>query len=60
MAADRVFGAEAAAGPLSAEQAGPDSAIATAGIGTTANTLVGAMMLLSRHPEQRALLRDDE
>ena len=38
---------------------GQINSIATAGIGTTANTLVGAMMLLSRHPEQRALLRDD-
>lgn len=38
---------------------GQINSIATAGIGTTANTLVGAMMLLSRHPEQRALLRED-
>lgn len=38
---------------------GQINSIATAGIGTTANTLVGAMMLLSRHPDQRAMLRDD-
>jgi cytochrome P450 len=42
-----------------AELFGQINSIATAGIGTTANTLAGALMLLSRHPEQRDLLRED-
>jgi cytochrome P450 len=36
---------------------GQINSIATAGIGTTANTLGGALMLLCRHPDQLALLR---
>jgi len=42
-----------------AELFGQINSIATAGIGTTANTLAGALMLLSRHPEQRDLLLTD-
>jgi cytochrome P450 len=38
---------------------GQINGIATAGIGTTANTLAGAMMLLSRHPDQRAMIAAD-
>lgn len=41
-----------------AELFGQINSIATAGIGTTSNTLAGALMLLSRHPDQRALLQD--
>lgn len=36
---------------------GQINSIATAGIGTTSNTLGGALMLLCRHPEQMALLK---
>jgi cytochrome P450 len=36
---------------------GQINSIATAGIGSTANTLAGALMLLCRHPDQLALLR---
>ncbi|MDB5685870.1 MAG: hypothetical protein JWR77_459 [Rhizorhabdus sp.] len=36
---------------------GQINSIATAGIGTTANTLGGALMLLCRHPDQLALLK---
>lgn len=35
---------------------GQINSIATAGIGTAANTLAGALMLLGRYPDQRALL----
>jgi cytochrome P450 len=36
---------------------GQINSIATAGIGSSANTLAGALMLLCRHPDQLALLR---
>lgn len=39
-----------------AELFGQINSVATAGIGTTANTLCGALLLLCRHPDQKALL----